>query len=80
MRYVGVSNVCGWQLQKAVDLCKYEKYPPIISLQVCEIVPRLYDYRGSGNIYNTLSQTITFTVHTILKIVQTIFNIFKVEF
>ncbi|XP_052705366.1 1-deoxyxylulose-5-phosphate synthase YajO-like isoform X2 [Crassostrea angulata] len=33
VRYVGVSNVCGWQLQKAVDLCKYEKYPPIISLQ-----------------------------------------------
>ncbi|XP_022343166.2 1-deoxyxylulose-5-phosphate synthase YajO-like [Crassostrea virginica] len=33
VRYIGVSNLCGWQLQKVVDLCKYEKFPPIISLQ-----------------------------------------------
>ena len=34
VRYIGVSNLCGWQLQKVVDLCKTGDYPPIVSLQV----------------------------------------------
>ena len=34
VRYIGVSNLCGWQLQKVVDLCKTGDYPQIVSLQV----------------------------------------------
>ncbi|XP_061180122.1 1-deoxyxylulose-5-phosphate synthase YajO-like [Saccostrea echinata] len=33
VRYIGLSNLCGWQLQKVVDLCKSGNYPSIISLQ-----------------------------------------------
>ncbi|XP_062584729.1 1-deoxyxylulose-5-phosphate synthase YajO-like [Saccostrea cucullata] len=33
VRYIGMSNLCGWQLQKVVDICKSRNYPPIISLQ-----------------------------------------------
>lgn len=33
VRHIGVSNLCGWQLQKVVNLCQYEKYPTVISLQ-----------------------------------------------
>lgn len=34
VRYLGVSNLYGWQMQKVVNLCKYEKYPLIVCLQV----------------------------------------------
>lgn len=34
VRYVGVSNVTGWQLQKIVDITKMLGLNPIISLQV----------------------------------------------
>ncbi|XP_056005152.1 1-deoxyxylulose-5-phosphate synthase YajO-like [Ostrea edulis] len=33
VRYVGVSNLCGWQMQKVVDLCKSGRYPAVVSLQ-----------------------------------------------
>ena len=33
VRYIGVSNVCGWQLQKIVDLCKYHGYEMPVNLQ-----------------------------------------------
>lgn len=33
VRYVGVSNYCGWQLQKAIDLCRQHGWEPFISLQ-----------------------------------------------
>lgn len=33
VRYIGVCNLCGWQLQKVVELCKNGEYPPIVSLQ-----------------------------------------------
>ncbi|QBI21669.1 aldo/keto reductase [Egibacter rhizosphaerae] len=33
VRYVGVSNFTGWQLQRAVLVARYEGRPPIVSLQ-----------------------------------------------
>lgn len=33
VRYVGVSNFRGWQLQKAVDLCEQHGWEPLASLQ-----------------------------------------------
>ncbi|KAK2168209.1 hypothetical protein LSH36_19g04003 [Paralvinella palmiformis] len=33
VRYLGVSNVKGWQLQKIVDICKYNHWQPVICLQ-----------------------------------------------
>jgi aryl-alcohol dehydrogenase-like predicted oxidoreductase len=33
VRYVGVSNFRGWQLQKAVDLCRQHGWEPLVSLQ-----------------------------------------------
>jgi len=33
IRYVGVCNLTGWQLQKCVDLCKMNKWTRIITLQ-----------------------------------------------
>jgi aryl-alcohol dehydrogenase-like predicted oxidoreductase len=33
IRYVGVSNYCGWQLQKAVDLSRVHGWQPPVSLQ-----------------------------------------------
>ncbi|KAK3096197.1 hypothetical protein FSP39_024322 [Pinctada imbricata] len=33
IRYVGVSNVCGWQMQKLVDLTKFMGLSPIVTLQ-----------------------------------------------
>ncbi len=33
VRYVGASNFCGWQLQKAVDLCHQHGWEPLVSLQ-----------------------------------------------
>ena len=33
VRYVGVSNFCGWQLQKAVDLCHQHGWEPPVTLQ-----------------------------------------------
>lgn len=35
MRYLGVSNVSGWQLQKIVDFTKLKGYEPLTCLQVC---------------------------------------------
>ena len=35
VRYLGLSNVTGWQLQKIIDLTKYKHYEPFVSLQVC---------------------------------------------
>ena len=35
VRYLGLSNVSGWQLQKIIDLIKYKGYEPFVSLQVC---------------------------------------------
>lgn len=34
VRYLGLSNVTGWQLQKIIDLTKYKGYEPFVSLQV----------------------------------------------
>lgn len=34
VRYLGLSNVSGWQLQKIIDLTKYKGYEPFVSLQV----------------------------------------------
>lgn len=34
VRYIGVSNVTGWQLQKIVDMCNYRQLAPITTLQV----------------------------------------------
>ena len=34
VRYVGASNVTGWQLQKIVDLCQLRGWNKWISLQV----------------------------------------------
>ncbi|XP_062510949.1 1-deoxyxylulose-5-phosphate synthase YajO-like [Corticium candelabrum] len=34
VRYLGLSNVTGWQLQKIIDLTKYKHYEPFVSLQV----------------------------------------------
>ncbi|KAL6056201.1 4-deoxy-L-erythro-5-hexoseulose uronic acid reductase [Balamuthia mandrillaris] len=34
VRYVGISNYSGWQLQKAKDICKHLDYAPIVSLQI----------------------------------------------
>ena len=31
--YAGVSNYCGWQLQKALDICRANSWSPYISLQ-----------------------------------------------
>lgn len=33
VRYLGVSNVTGWQLQKAMDLCRYMGWESFVSLQ-----------------------------------------------
>ncbi len=33
VRYIGVSNYSGWQLQKAMDMCHYHGWEPFISLQ-----------------------------------------------
>lgn len=33
VRYVGTSNVCGWQLQKTIDLCRTMQWEPVVSLQ-----------------------------------------------
>lgn len=33
VRYVGLSNVAGWQLQRAVDLCRERGWAPLASLQ-----------------------------------------------
>lgn len=33
IRYIGVSNVTGWQLQKIVDMCNYRQLAPISTLQ-----------------------------------------------
>lgn len=33
IRYLGVSNVKGWQLQKIADICKYHNWQPVICLQ-----------------------------------------------
>ncbi len=33
VRYVGVSNYCGWQLQKAIDICRHNGWEVLISLQ-----------------------------------------------
>ncbi|CAD5118062.1 DgyrCDS6801 [Dimorphilus gyrociliatus] len=33
VRYIGVSNVTGWQLQKIVDMCNYRQLSPITTLQ-----------------------------------------------
>ncbi|NIK62410.1 aldo/keto reductase [Kribbella shirazensis] len=33
VRYIGVSNFSGWQLQKAVDLCAHNGWAPLSSLQ-----------------------------------------------
>ncbi|MCL6599949.1 MAG: aldo/keto reductase [Alicyclobacillus macrosporangiidus] len=33
VRYVGVSNFKGWQLQKAMDLCRQRRWETIVSLQ-----------------------------------------------
>ncbi|XP_074658078.1 1-deoxyxylulose-5-phosphate synthase YajO-like isoform X2 [Tubulanus polymorphus] len=32
-RYIGVSNVCGYQLQKIVDVCKMKGLEPVVTLQ-----------------------------------------------
>ncbi|HLL64987.1 MAG TPA: aldo/keto reductase [Micromonosporaceae bacterium] len=34
VRYVGVSNYCGWQLQKAVDLCQAHGWQPPVLVQM----------------------------------------------
>ncbi|XP_065840538.1 1-deoxyxylulose-5-phosphate synthase YajO-like [Oscarella lobularis] len=34
VRYLGLSNVTGWQLQKIIDLTKTKPYEPFVSLQV----------------------------------------------
>lgn len=33
VRYLGVSNVAGWQLQRMVDLCRAAGWEPVVSLQ-----------------------------------------------
>jgi aryl-alcohol dehydrogenase-like predicted oxidoreductase len=33
VRYVGASNFCGWQIQKAIDLCRQHSWEPLVSLQ-----------------------------------------------
>ncbi|MGH3491250.1 MAG: aldo/keto reductase [Actinopolymorphaceae bacterium] len=33
VRYVGASNLSGWQLQKAIDLCHQHSWEPLVSLQ-----------------------------------------------
>jgi len=33
IRYIGISNFTGWQLQKAVDICKYMGLEKIVSVQ-----------------------------------------------
>jgi len=33
VRYIGISNFTGWQLQKSIDLCKQMGWEPIVSLQ-----------------------------------------------
>ena len=34
VHYIGVSNVCGWQLQKIIDTNRRFNYPDILTLQV----------------------------------------------
>lgn len=36
VRYVGCSNLTGWQLQKTLDLCRQHGWTKWISLQVIE--------------------------------------------
>jgi aryl-alcohol dehydrogenase-like predicted oxidoreductase len=33
VRYVGISNVTGWQLQRTVDICRAANWEPVVSLQ-----------------------------------------------
>lgn len=33
VRYLGISNVSGWQLQKAIDMCQAMRWEPIVCLQ-----------------------------------------------
>ena len=40
VRYIGASNLKGWQLQKLMDISKYMGLPPVISLQV---IRRLFE-------------------------------------
>ena len=46
MRYLGLSNVSGWQLQKIIDLTKYKGYEPFVSLQV-----RKYEHTSWYSVY-----------------------------
>lgn len=33
IRYAGLSNFTSWQMQKAIDICRYQHFSPLISLQ-----------------------------------------------
>jgi aryl-alcohol dehydrogenase-like predicted oxidoreductase len=33
VRYIGASNFCGWQIQKAIDLCHQRGWEPLVTLQ-----------------------------------------------
>ncbi len=34
IRYIGMSNLKGWQLQKMVEISKHRNWQPIVALQV----------------------------------------------
>ena len=36
VRYIGASNMKGWQVQKVADLCKHWNYSPFVTLQVTD--------------------------------------------
>lgn len=38
VRYIGASNLKGWQLQKMMDMSKYIGLPYVITLQVLSII------------------------------------------
>lgn len=38
IRYYGYSNVCGWQMQKIVDVAKYSGLNSCTTLQVLNVV------------------------------------------
>ena len=48
VRYVGASNVLGWQMQKIVDVCKEKGYNPWVSLQVNYFIHEYVTY-ASGS-------------------------------
>ena len=50
VRYVGASNVLGWQMQKIVEVCKAKGYDRWVALQVNTSDDECYDVQQLSNV------------------------------